>query len=1046
MTCVGSFRDGTGDLKACQSYGPPNNGDCNDVLGSGEFINPSSNEYCDCNPATPATGGFTQGTTEVCGDTVDQDCNGGDLPCCQIMETNWNESFVWDWETVTLSVEGSPQCSGETVYLWLFEIDSGSSDRVTSIDLGTLTLNSGFSSKEWDVVWIRDIGDLTDDPEYYFKANTSSGSTNSSDRLTVSTDDEDKDGVLDDNDCNDDNVNVGECGGCAYCDDPLGARGTCIGGSCAAIICSGSCGYGICDPVFVPQFAQPTEPATCQVTGDTGVCAPTECQNYNCEELLDCYGDDDNDGVRNPADYCPNTALAHRPVNDHGCPMPTVTEFTPGLTSDFQTANLRNLTNMTLGITSLGEVKFIDNTTIVRYSTVDARYEPVDIDSNVDIQGESITVETDPPSGLTMVQGKPSILKLYELTIANPVLWIDAAMCPNCQILRPAEYSGGPGNPDTLIFWVPGFTTYSAQESACNDGFCYQGGGLEDCFSCSADCGVCPCDDDDGDGYGECPFCWTANTTCSFSGDDCNDDPLIGNPINPGATEIVYNGVDEDCDPSTRDYDIDDDGNNASGYGGSDCNDGVNTIGECNLFTGPSGCAVCSDPTGLSGTCDPDNLLCEPRDCSLDTFCGYGICAEGEIPVFVDPTEPGSCVEPACTDDTDLDGVKNYDDECPNTQQPDRPFVNAHGCPEPIATKFTPDLTTNFSASNLSNMVNMTLGITRMGQIKFIGNIMIMSHVATASSYYTRVNLDDNVNISYNLVSVDSQALPMLNTTGRVRLFNLTFTRPVMLRDGELCGSECSVIQYLGSTYKNLTFSVTHFTEYAATEHYCGDGRCDNDIGETCSCSDCPACPTVDDDNPSTGPSSTGTTDTCGRKPIQPCSVAVWVDWPRCEWDVSQCAGASENCTEGETRCSGDYLQRCEIRSPAKWHPIKMCSFGCNTSSVTCNAFMIMCREDWVCQQWTECTEGSQTRLCFDNNECNTFFDKPLEVKSCGPPLFPVLDSTMLTILIMTIIVVTSVLIAVLVLKLRNRRGVMDAATPFKVEEYPPAPQQTHGK
>jgi len=53
-----------------------------------------------------------------------------------------------------------------------------------------------------------------------------------------------------------------------------------------------------------------------------------------------------------------------------------------------------------------------------------------------------------------------------------------------------------------------------------------------------------PCRDSDGDGYGS-----TGSPSCTRgSPKDCND----GDPrVHPGAVEIPFNGIDDDCDPTT---------------------------------------------------------------------------------------------------------------------------------------------------------------------------------------------------------------------------------------------------------------------------------------------------------------------------------------------------------------------------------------------------------------------------------------------------------------------------------------------------------------
>ncbi|MBN1275226.1 putative metal-binding motif-containing protein [Candidatus Woesearchaeota archaeon] len=107
---------------------------------------------------------------------------------------------------------------------------------------------------------------------------------------------------------------------------------------------------------------------------------------------------------------------------------------------------------------------------------------------------------------------------------------------------------------------------------------------------------VCP--DSDGDLYGV-----TNSVDCIFSELDCDDDDAS---VNPGMAEVPYNGVDDDCDETTRDDDLDLDGYLLA----NDCDDSDSKVH-------PAATEVCGD--GKDQDCDGQDLECDQ-------------CGEGSIP------------------------------------------------------------------------------------------------------------------------------------------------------------------------------------------------------------------------------------------------------------------------------------------------------------------------------------------------------------------------------------------------------------------------------
>ena len=93
------------------------------------------------------------------------------------------------------------------------------------------------------------------------------------------------------------------------------------------------------------------------------------------------------------------------------------------------------------------------------------------------------------------------------------------------------------------------------------DGISQDCDNVEDCYV-----------DNDGDGFGSSAVVASVDLDCTDDGeadndDDCDDTTI---DISPDAPEIPYDGIDQDCDPSTADDDLDGDG---YGVSDGDCDD-----------------------------------------------------------------------------------------------------------------------------------------------------------------------------------------------------------------------------------------------------------------------------------------------------------------------------------------------------------------------------------------------------------------------------------------------------------------------------------------
>jgi hypothetical protein len=112
---------------------------------------------------------------------------------------------------------------------------------------------------------------------------------------------------------------------------------------------------------------------------------------------------------------------------------------------------------------------------------------------------------------------------------------------------------------------------------------------------------------------------------------------------------------------------------------------------------------------------------------------------------------------------------------------------------------------TNLSSVNIGNITNLVIA-SSFGLINYTQNIDLSSGVDVGS----------NIVITSNNINVNSNALPILNKTAKLKLYGLTFSNPEILRDGVLCNSlDCLQESYNGGV---LSFNVSGFSVYSSRE------------------------------------------------------------------------------------------------------------------------------------------------------------------------------------------------------------------------------------
>lgn len=89
-----------------------------------------------------------------------------------------------------------------------------------------------------------------------------------------------------------------------------------------------------------------------------------------------------------------------------------------------------------------------------------------------------------------------------------------------------------------------------------------------------------------------------------------------------------------------------------------------------------------------------------------------------------------------------------------------------------------------FSYEDVQNLSGITLENTNYGKILFNQNINM---TADGNFSDNQIDLDTNINVSLGRISIDATSLPNFNTSATLWFYNLTFTNPMILKDGVLC-------------------------------------------------------------------------------------------------------------------------------------------------------------------------------------------------------------------------------------------------------------------
>lgn len=133
-----------------------------------------------------------------------------------------------------------------------------------------------------------------------------------------------------------------------------------------------------------------------------------------------------------------------------------------------------------------------------------------------------------------------------------------------------------------------------------------------------------------------------------------------------------------------------------------------------------------------------------------------------------------------------------------------------------IYTKFSGN-TTDFSSMNFTDMFDiydMILQIPTYGEMEFSETV----NLTKCRDEEWVVNLNEHMSITTNSITINTTGLPCMNKSATISLYQINFSNPRILRNGETCpAAVCTIVSYERGVL--FVFNVTGFTIYTVTTY-----------------------------------------------------------------------------------------------------------------------------------------------------------------------------------------------------------------------------------